>query len=101
MLPENLSTLIDMYRQKVQGQGQGHFLPRWRMEFLYTDLANISLGHKNFYGWLAVVTAEKVLPLFIAEMPQEKAPLRLIKLAKRICQGSIAAESRRVTVYSD
>src|SRR6266508_3806362 len=49
-------------------------------------------GHEA-HGWLAVLTAEHVLPLFTSTFPDDPLPLRLVQGARQIMQKVISPQS--------
>ncbi len=53
------------------------------------------------HGWLAVIAAEHVLPIFTSTFPHDLLPVRLVRYAKRILTGSIARTSRRIDILED
>lgn len=57
-------------------------------------------GH-DVHGWLAVLTAEHVLPLFLSTFPDDPLPLRLVQTARHIMQKSIATQSEMLDALED
>jgi hypothetical protein len=52
-------------------------------------------------GWLAVLTAEHVLPIFTSTFPHARLPSRLLRYAKKVMRGDIAPTSPRLDVLED
>jgi hypothetical protein len=52
-------------------------------------------------GWIAFITAQRVLPIFERSLPDERMPRRLLTLAQRVLVGSLPSTSWRVKRYVD
>jgi hypothetical protein len=56
---------------------------------------------KQVHGWLSVISAEYVLPIFKATFSDDPLPERLIRYAKRVLEGRISADSQRLILLED
>lgn len=102
---EKLKHLQQQYLSKVLNSKAQQFLPYDRAIFLYHEIEEIStISHVKFRGWLAVLSAEKVLPILIPALPEyidHKIPLRMINLAKRLCREQLKSNSWRIALFED
>src|SRR5690606_24868071 len=48
------------------------------------------------HGWIAVLTAQKVLPIFDHAFPEDTLPSRLLSLAIQVVQGQVPGKSEQV-----
>jgi hypothetical protein len=82
---------LDMMRQHPQHHFDWHIRRAMYKEFKSHDLKRGQAAH----GWLAVITAEFVLPIFTAANSEDDLPVRLLDIAQKIMmqQESISLEA--------
>jgi hypothetical protein len=83
--------------EKVRFREQHYLLPGERLH-LYNLFEAASDG--DIRGWLAIIAAEYVLPIFEQNLPEEKIPRNLLHLANQVERGIIPLDSWRVQTYS-
>jgi hypothetical protein len=53
------------------------------------------------HGWLAIVTAEHVLPVFTRTFPEDDLPARLVALARRVARGEVSRQEDEVAALME
>ena len=100
-LPEQLTTTIAAAHLEIASHPKHHLSPKTRRA-LY-DLIHMLTPPtaQQILGQTAVITAQRVLPIFERALPDERIPRRLLVLAQRILAGRLSANSWRVERYAD
>jgi hypothetical protein len=92
LLPKNIQTLVDAAFEEMQAD-PGHHLSHHRRRVIY-DAIKSELGDEAriVQGWLAVIAAERVLPMFEALFPDDNLPRELLDTATGILRGQVDDE---------
>jgi hypothetical protein len=100
-LPDNIQRLVTDGLSAMRAHPDHHF--DWRTRrmlyrmFRETDARVGPTAH----GWLAVIAAEHVAPMFTTTFPDDRLPLRLLRYATRVLTGSLAPTSWRLDILQD
>ena len=89
---EFLDEWRERLRQAMLGHPQHHLNWRLRRDF-YVELGNETPEARAFRGWLAVLCAQKVLPIAMTHLPDESLPFQQLSAALQLLKGGIPAES--------
>lgn len=89
---EFLNDWRERVRQAMLRHPQHHLSWRLRRDF-YVELGNETPEARAFRGWLAVLCAQKVLPIAMTHLPDESLPFRQLSAALQLLKGGIPAES--------
>jgi hypothetical protein len=100
-LPDHIQRLITDGLSEMHGHPSHHFDWRTRRTLYHLLRAEEPTIGYGAHGWLAVITAEHVLPLFTSTFPQDRLPYRLLWYARRILTGSLLSASRRLDLIED
>jgi hypothetical protein len=86
-LPETLQALVNTALAEMQADPD-HRLSHQRRGQIYDALGPLTEDiSRNARGWLAVITARRVLPAFQAAFPEDTLPQQLLDMAVSILQG--------------
>lgn len=100
-VPSEIQQLAADGLEQMYANPKHHFDWRIRRQ-LYRQFKKINrlAGHQA-HGWLALIAAEHVLPIFTSTFPDDRLPARLVRYAKRVLTGSIASTSWRIDILED
>ena len=100
-LPQEIKVAVTAARHEVAVHPK-HFLhPKTRRALYDLIQSLLPTTAQQMRGWIAFITAQRVLPIFERSLPDEHMPRRLLALAQRILVGSLSPNSWRVKRYVD
>ncbi len=86
-LPETLQALVNTALADMQAD-PSHRLSHQRRSQIYDAMGPLTENIGRYArGWLAVITARRVLPIFQAAFPEDTLPQQLLDMAVSILQG--------------
>ncbi len=88
-LPEELVLLVRTALGEMEADPQHRLAPQRRRQIYDVCGASLDPPGRLVRGWLAVITARRVLPLFQAEFPDDTLPQELLDTAIRCLQGQV------------
>lgn len=89
LMPPLLTQRIDKALEEIRSHPE-HRLEAKRRRMIYEAFGEKSdLVAKRARGWLAVLTAQYVLPIGEKFLPNEDIPRRLVTLAQRVLEGTV------------
>ena len=88
--PDKVRELANVGLEEAYRHPQHHFDWRIRRQ-IYRLFTMYPLGSR-VHDWLAVLTAERVLPIFSTTFPDDDLPPRLFEAAKRIAEDPITVK---------
>jgi hypothetical protein len=88
-LPKEIQELVNSALAEVNSDPLHRLAPQRRQQIYVAFKANANPVGRRACGWLAVITAKKVLPLFQQEFPEDKLPQDLIDTAIGVMQGRV------------
>jgi Immunity protein Imm5 len=100
-LPPVIEQLAVHGLEHMRAHPKHHFDWRIRRQLYRLFQEEDRRAGQRAHGWLAVIAAEHVLPLFTTTFPQDRLPIRLVRYAKRVLTGSIASTSWRMEILED
>jgi hypothetical protein len=100
-IPAHLNPLIAEALTAVRKHPKHQFPPLERRKIYEAFGSRENLIVDRACGWLGIITAKRVLPIFTAKYPQDKLPERLIRLAERVVRATLDKNSWRVQKYLD
>ncbi len=86
-LPPNLDRLLDATQSAVQRHPEHRLEPARRRAIYEAFGPKTDPVANRARGWLAVLTAQRVLPIFEQALPGEELPRQLIEMAVGVLQG--------------
>ena len=89
LLPPDLHSLIDKALVVMTTDPHHRLAPQRRREIYDTLRALPGLIGPHTCGWLAVITAQRVLPLFQQEFPEDTLPQDLLNTAIGLLEGKV------------
>ena len=101
-VPQEIQRLANEGLKGVSNVAHSHFDWRIRRE-MYRQFRG-TVGEKQgqlIHGWLSVISAEYVLPIFTSTFAKDPLPKQLIKYARRILEGQVSTESKRLDILED
>jgi hypothetical protein len=98
IISPEIDTFITVLRERVAHRDQHYLLPEER-RILYRMFEAHS--EADIRGWLAIIAAQRVLPIFEQEIPEEKVPRIQLYLASKVERGVIPLDSWQVRAYFD
>ena len=100
-LPPHIIALIQTLRKEIDDHAYHNFEPQKRL-ILYTAFGPRTDPFINaFRSWWAIYTAERVLPLFVAALPDEVSPPCSLKIARRVALGLNRRDATAVNRYRE
>lgn len=99
MAHAQLDAWRERFRAAVLAHPQHHLSPPLRRDF-YLDLED-SLFIRRFRGWLAVLAAQRVLPILMELTPYEALPFREIDACIRLLRGDDELNRDEVAVIME
>jgi len=98
-LPETVETLVGTVLAEIEADPR-HQLPHQRRRELYATIrAHMDQSGANVLGWLAVMTAERVHPIFQESHPDDTLPRELLDTAVGVLRGAV--DDRTVAEMED
>lgn len=95
-VPSDIQTLVDDGLAAMYAHPEHHYdWRRRRNMYRYMHDHYGKLGHE-VHGWLAVLAAEQVLPIFIATFPEDSLPDQLVRRARQFMQKVPPAQCEAV-----
>ena len=88
-LPEELQLLVNTALAEVDTNLQHRLAPQRRRQIYDAFKASTDPLGQRARGWLAVITARRVLPLFQQEFPEDTLPQDLLNAAASVLQGRV------------
>lgn len=99
MLPKEVEQYIRQQIRALHADPAYQFTYQTRRQ-LYELLHHHDVAHpEHTRGYLALLSGQKVLPIFQSALPTERVPQRLLMLAHRVLQGTLRPDSPRITTY--
>lgn len=93
--------MIASAQHEVISHPKHHLHPKTRRTIYDLIQTLTPMTAQQVRGWTAVVTAQRVLPIFEHALPDERMPRRLLILSQRILAGRLSPDSWRVQRYTD
>ena len=90
-IPEKLTALVTAALAEMQAD-PSHRLPYQRRREIYDAFGNDQIG-RDALGWLAIITARRVLPIFQEAFPEDTLPQELLGTAVGVLQGQVDEET--------
>ncbi len=88
-LPEELQLLVNTALAEVNANPQHRLVPQRRRQIYDAFKASMDPVSQRARSWLAVITAQRVLPLFQQEFPEDTLPQDLLNAAIGVLQGQV------------
>jgi hypothetical protein len=79
-------------RDKMRADPHYSLLPKYRLPIYKAVQEKAPDVEYKFYGWLALITAEKVLPIWEELVPDDEEPILMLKIAKQLLLGQAKLE---------
>lgn len=97
-LPDNIREHAEAGLSRMYQHPQHHYDWRVRRDlYQLFKVVNCDKGYRA-HGWLAVLAAEHVLPIFTTQFPDDSLPQKLVIYATRILRGEVRNRSPRLTI---
>lgn len=97
-VPESIERLAARGLEQMRTHPQHHFDWQIRRDIYHQFKAIVPDHARQIHGWLAIVTAEHVLPIFTTTFPAIRLPRHLIRYARKVVQGTFAVTEPRLDV---
>jgi hypothetical protein len=88
-LPKEIQLLVNTALAEVNADPQHRLAPQHRRQIYNAFKASTDPVSQRARGWLAVITAQRVLPLFQQEFPEDTLPQDLLNTAIGVLQGKV------------
>lgn len=88
-LPEEIQPLVNTALAEVNDDAQHRLAPQRRRQIYDAFKASTDPVGQRACGWLAVITAQRVLPIFKQEFPEDTLPQDLLNAAIGVLQGKV------------
>lgn len=90
-MPEKLTTLVTAALAEMRAN-PSHRLPYQHRREIYGAFENHQIG-RDALGWLAVIAARRVLPIFQRAFPDDALPQQLLDTAVGVLRGQVDEET--------
>ena len=88
-LPEEIQELVNTALAEVNADPQHRLTPQHRREIYDAFRASADLVGQRACAWLAIFAAQRVLPIFQQEFPEDTLPQDLLDAAIGVLQGRV------------
>lgn len=101
-VPQEIQQLANDGLKNIANNPLPHFDWHIRRE-MYRKFRTIvgDVKGRQIHGWLSLISAEFVLPIFTSTFTDDPLPQRLIRYGRRVLEGRMSANSRRLLLLKD
>lgn len=100
-LPKVIQTLLNEGLMQMHQHPMHHFDWRIRNQIYQQLIDHHGVNGKNTYRWIAVLAAEKVLPIFLSQIEDDPLPSQLVSAARDVVDGSHSHRTQELDLLED
>jgi hypothetical protein len=93
LVPNDVTRLVQAGLLQMRINPDHHY--DWRIRRMLYELMNATYGKQGYeaHGWLAILAAEFVLPIFLAAITDDPLPEQLLDCAQKVIQRAVPRDS--------